>query len=89
MSVNYDDILMWAHYADNNEGICIVFDKEIITNSLGPDAGRVTYSGSITKANFHMDGNSGRVISDKSFFMDKLDRWADESEFRFVKKISR
>lgn len=88
MSVKRDDILMWAHYADNNEGICIVFDKEILTNSLGMDANKVSYSSSITNANFIRTGNTGQVISDRIFYMDKLDNWIDEGEFRFVKRCN-
>lgn len=88
MSVNYDDILMWAHYADNNEGICVVFDKEILTSHLRIDADMVTYSESIANANFIKNGKTGHVISDKIFYMNKLDNWKDEGEFRFVRRYN-
>lgn len=88
MSVKYDDILMWAHYADNNEGICIVFDKDILTKYLKGDAYEVTYSKNITHANFIKSGNTGHIISDKIFFLDKLENWRYESEFRFVRRYN-
>lgn len=28
LTENYDDVLMWAHYADSNSGICIEYDIE-------------------------------------------------------------
>lgn len=88
MSVKYNDILMWSHYSDNNEGICIVFDKDILTSYLKGDASEVTYSESITNANFIKSGNTGQIISDKIFFFDKLENWRYESEFRFVRRYN-
>lgn len=88
MSVKYDDILMWAHYADNNEGICVVFDKEILTKSLGMESGKVTYSSTISNSNFIRSGNLGQLISDRLFYMDKLVNWKDEEEFRFIKRFN-
>lgn len=29
-SQNYDNILMWSHYADNHRGICVAFDTELL-----------------------------------------------------------
>jgi hypothetical protein len=26
VSTNYDDVLMWSHYADSHKGICLEFD---------------------------------------------------------------
>ena len=87
MSVNYDDILMWAHYSDYNYGICVVFDKEILTNNFrGLKAEKVTYSPDISKAYFCKSGNIGQLFADKIFYMEKLDNWTAEGEFRFVKR---
>ncbi|KDN54419.1 DUF2971 domain-containing protein [Flavobacterium seoulense] len=33
-SKNYNDIKMWAHYADSHKGICMVFDKDLLIGSL-------------------------------------------------------
>jgi hypothetical protein len=88
MSVKYNDILMWAHYADNNEGLCIVFDKEILINNLSMDADKVSYSDSIANAKFVKSGNTGHVILDKIFCMAKLKCWEYEGEFRFVRRYN-
>jgi hypothetical protein len=84
MSTICNDILMWAHYADNNKGICLVFDKDILTNSLTMHSDKVSYSSSITNANFFKTGKTGQLILDRIFYMEKLDNWKYESEFRFV-----
>ncbi len=88
MSTIYNDILMWAHYSDNNKGICLVFDKEILTKNIGGDASKVTYSKNISNANLIKRGNIGQILSDKIFYMDKLINWEYESEFRFVKRFN-
>jgi len=87
-SVKYDHILMWAHYTDNNKGICIVFDKEILTNCLSKESGKVSYSQDISNANFEKNGTLGHIITDKVFYMDKLKIWDSEEEYRFVKRFN-
>ncbi len=89
MSVKCDGILMWAHYADNNEGICVVFDKEILNSTLKLDfKKKVTYSSDISKATFVKNGNVGQLISDRLFYMDKLENWNNEEEYRFVTRYN-
>jgi len=88
MSTICDDILMWAHYAGNNEGICLVFDKEILTKSIKANSDKVTYSPTITKAKFIKEGNIGHLVSDKEFYMDKLENWKNESEYRFIRRYN-
>ena len=88
MTTKCNDILMWAHYADNNKGICVVFDKDILTNSLTMRSDKVAYSSRITNATFIKTGKSGQLISDRIFYMEKLDNWEYEGEFRFVKRYN-
>jgi len=88
MSVKYNDILMWAHYSDNNKGICIVFNKEMLTKHLRVDADKVIYTENITNANFKKNGKIGNLISDKTFYFNKLNNWKYEDEFRFVKRFN-
>lgn len=88
MSTKCDDILMWAHYADNNEGVCLVFDKEILTRSIKVDSDIVTYLPTIAKAKFVKEGKIGHLISDRVFYMTKLKNWEGESEFRFVRRYN-
>lgn len=88
MSVKYNDILMWAHYSNNNRGICIVFDKDLLLNSLKMESSKVTYSTSISNAKFVKNEKVGHLISDRVFYMDKLENWSSEGEFRFVKRYN-
>jgi hypothetical protein len=88
MSTVCNDILMWAHYADSNEGICIVFEKEILTSSIYSDSNKVTYSPAITKANFKNEGKLGHLFSEREFYMDKLVNWKNESEYRFIRRYN-
>jgi hypothetical protein len=88
MSTVCDDIQMWAHYADNNEGICLVFDKKNLINSIRAYKDKVTYSPTIAKAKFVKEGNTGHLITDKEFYMDKLKNWKDESEYRFIRRYN-
>lgn len=88
MSVKCDDILMWAHYASNNEGICVVFDKEILNKHLRMESSLVTYSSDISNANFVKNGNLGQLITDRMFYLDKLENWNNEDEYRFVRRFN-
>lgn len=91
MSMIHNHILMWAHYANNNEGICVVFNKEKLVKQFGEiseniynkTSGKITYSKNIPNAEFSIIGNTGIVKSDKIFYMDKLDHWDYEEEYRF------
>lgn len=89
MSTVCNDILMWAYYADSNEGVCIVFDKEILIKSIESDSdNKVSYSSSISKANFKSKGKLGHLFSNKEFYMDKLENWRSESEYRFIRRYN-
>lgn len=34
-SLVYDEMLLWSHYADEHKGVCLIFEKDILT---GPDS---------------------------------------------------
>ncbi|PCH67924.1 MAG: hypothetical protein COC06_10520 [Bacteroidales bacterium] len=87
MSIKLDDILMWSHYADCNKGICLVFNKEVLTEKLFGDKAMVDYSNTIANANFSINGNFGELIYDTEFYFTKLDNWAYEKEFRFIRRF--
>lgn len=88
MSIKLDDILMWAHYADNNRGICLVFDKEKINQDISGDKEMVNYSNSIANVSFKTNGDLGELIYDTEFYFNKFDNWNYEKEFRFVRRFN-
>lgn len=86
MSEIFDDILMWSHYANSNKGICIVFKKNKLIKNLSVSLSeKVKYTDKMPQAKFKSDNENGYLLTDKDFFINKLDNWSDEEEFRFIK----
>lgn len=82
------EILMWTHYADSHTGMCLVFDKKQLNNSLKeycPDVGvqDIEYEQSLASADLQMDEKNLYCKSNQEIILRKLDCWQYEKEVRF------
>jgi Protein of unknown function (DUF2971) len=87
LSETADNLLMWAHYADNHRGVTIQFESEHTFFSEGelgfdlPNSGRVEYADKRPILS-HSNLRSPRLLFRKS------PEWSYEKEWRFIKKLS-
>ena len=88
---NLTDILMWANYANDHKGLCLMFDSEriefqpkekvvngtIILNPTGPH--KIEY----TDKYLDIDPFE-KKLTQQTFLTTKFDKWINEKEFRFI-----
>jgi hypothetical protein len=83
-----DDILMWAHYAQNNKGFVIEFDDTHEFFNQTMDTGGL--SGCLQKVVYSEDRpnrDSMLDISASDIFLLKSQKWKDEEEWRMLKSL--
>ncbi|TLX72847.1 DUF2971 domain-containing protein [Labilibacter sediminis] len=88
-SKKFDDILMWSHYSESNQGICIVFNKELLLkNMIGQtSSGDVNYVKKLPVGRFsYSQENVGTIKFPENFILNKFINWEYEKEFRLVIK---
>lgn len=73
-----DNILLWAHYADNHRGICLKFSKGI--SEIATMTGRIQYKDKYEKASFFND--KGDAVYHLIFTKSK--DWIYEKEVRSI-----
>lgn len=87
LSCRWNSILMWSHYANCHQGICIGYwlNKFIKTNEFGK-IGHVSYSKSYPIIKPRAPKNDEKMISN-SFIetFTKSEEWTYEDEFRLLK----
>lgn len=82
LSRNYDNILMWAHYADSNKGCCI--ECEVTSSPDLVEEVPVNYVNHIEPA-AHLDP----VQAARQILSRKLECWKYEDEVRYLKQVPR
>ncbi|MBD3340497.1 MAG: DUF2971 domain-containing protein [Candidatus Lokiarchaeota archaeon] len=83
------DILMWANYADNHKGLCLVFKKDklafhgiLLNNTAISDP---TGPHEITYTHKYLDEDPlNRKLTIETFLTTKFDIWINENEFRYI-----
>jgi len=78
-----DNILLWAHYADNHKGICLKFSSDLA--DIGTMTAKVNYKTGYETANFWTE--EGGAIYHLVFT--KSDDWSYEKEIRVFRMISK
>ena len=91
-SKNKNNLLMWSHYADSHKGLCIIFDKEKLINSLKLNYTEVSideikYSNSFPKIKANLSELGSNFIRTENVFLRKLNQWKYENEVRIHYKI--
>ncbi len=78
-SNTYNQILMWSHYADNHQGICIEIeiDKKLCRNNK-IDIQEIKYVKNIE----NIVGNNVELLDAKGLLSKKIDIWKYEKEIR-------
>lgn len=86
------DQRLWSHYADSSKGLCLVFDKEKLTNNLeintrSQDSQLRRYYGD----DVNYDGNpfeieiiNGDFVINEDYYFKKTSDWDYEKEYRLV-----
>lgn len=78
MSAVPDDILLWAHYADAHQGVCLMFDA---TTEFFAPAQEVQYAKLRPKINPLRDSDDSMM---SSALLTKSHHWAYEGEWRLI-----
>lgn len=79
LSKKYNNILMWAHYADSNKGCCIECE---VTSSINIEEVKVAYLPHIEPIERYDPEETARLVLSR-----KLECWSYEDEVRFLKKV--
>lgn len=82
VSAKGDSTQMWAHYADNHQGICLEFNAELLTKSLGLMK-KVHYND--TPNSIHSGFANMTEKETIALFCSKQKEWEYEHEYRFIK----
>ncbi len=81
-----DNLLMWAHYADEHRGCCIEFDVDNLNNGWVFRAEPVQYMTDrpVIDIKWYGDRDKYNEIADKTFLGKSVD-WEHEREYRIIK----
>lgn len=79
LSETSEEILMWSHYGDCHQGICLEFDGHF---NLMAEAQQVRYEESRPLIDIHVDSND--VVLQKHF-LTKARHWEYEKEWRVIR----
>ena len=84
---------MWAQYADNHKGVCLVFDKESLVKSFENDFNsyetyckEVTYTNNLYPLQESLEQNCTSLLTSEKidFLFQKCQDFRDEQEFRLL-----
>ena len=88
----YDIPSMWGHYAERGHGVCLVFDRQMLTDCFSSDMikGNVDYSSEYDGSIIIEGDDVERFFSNNTqqLFFTKTSDWANEQEFRVIVKCS-
>jgi hypothetical protein len=98
LKLGFDHPTMWAHYADNYRGMCIVLDEQAFKEQIGIDNDKFFFNSiqyrnvidfpPIIKIDYDedRDGYFEKYIKEnhESFFFQKYSHWSHEHEKRLV-----
>lgn len=79
----YDNILMWAHYANSHKGFCVGFDTELLYNQIGGGLKNVEYVPKYPTISPVLSPFETMLM--QTFL--KADFWNYELEYRHLKSI--
>lgn len=81
LSKEYDNLLMWSHYADSHQGFCIGLDTKILYNNV-PLLAQVIYDPNNKYPEIGLFDES--IESFIRLFITKSKCWSYENEYRFI-----
>lgn len=88
-SNTYNEILLWTHYSDSHKGMCLVFDKELLDDSLVNGyrnivKSNIEYSESVPRLKVELHENGFPFISGYSQLTFKYENFEYENEYRYI-----
>lgn len=91
--VGFDLHQMWGLYGDKGYGVCLVFDKEKLLNSLKNNYGEVLYKKDFSPDTFtdikeKPDIKKWIQKNKNKLFFIKRKEWEQEQEFRIIKRFN-
>lgn len=90
----FDQNTMWSHYANEAKGVCLVFDKELLTKSLLDNRlrnyrmlkERVDYDGiKLLRVKINEEGEA---IGNVEHLFSKTKHWSGEEEYRIILELN-
>lgn len=88
----YDIPSMWGHYAERGHGVCLVFDRQLLTDCFSCDMikDNVDYSSEYDSSIIIEGDTVERFFTNNThqLFFTKTSDWANEQEFRVIVKCS-
>lgn len=91
--LGFDLHQMWGLYAEKGQGVCLVFDKEILCKELDENVihGAISYNNAVASFCMENSNSSQTVRSDiqrqtKTLFFHKRKEWEHEQEYRLIKR---
>lgn len=83
LSERNDSILMWSHYANSHQGLCIRYKKDVLLNSLKlQDHGKIKYSNE--RIDLLREATKNENTPFRDFFFKKMTSWNYEEEYRLI-----
>jgi hypothetical protein len=86
------EILMWSHYADSFKGMCLIFDRKILMESLSKEnviqIFDINYNNELPKIIPKKHGNSYMFQGLENVFKHKQENWKYENEVRLQTRFS-
>lgn len=77
-----DNLLMWAHYANNHKGICVGYKITLDENTI---LEKVNYTGlHINSRTFEISSENLKDLNIKDIFFRKHEDWSYENEYRLL-----
>jgi hypothetical protein len=90
-STVYNDIKMWSYYADDHKGLCLVFDRDLLRESIGSSIkeSQICYENELPVVKVIGDTNNIELEGDDliKIVNTKLREWDGEKEIRYSLKF--
>lgn len=89
-SNTYKEILLWTHYSDSHRGMCLIFVKEKLNESLTNndskiDGNNTIYSLNVPRIKVELHENGFPLIKGYDQLIFKYKNFIYENEFRYIK----
>jgi len=81
MATEWDNVLMWSHYASQHEGACLRFQSKSLMDAFAPTALPVQYSEDRPVVTAGIEDTRGYA---EKALLTKANYWAYEKEWRFI-----
>jgi hypothetical protein len=92
-SARFSDPVMWAHYAANHSGMCLVFDATVLPDGVLKKVRYTKERPTVSYGCLHSvaEGEEGNELYQEAFFdalVAKSDSWSYEEEYRIILLIT-